>query len=168
MKTQLITLRMVREKSVQYEKPVTCGEESYKVISPFYKDLPHESFYVMGTDTKNKITMIQEVARGSTDRCAFSPSDAMRALLLSNSTGAIFSHNHPSGDPTPSQDDKNLTQRLKVSCALLGIRFLDHLVIGDGKFYSFAINDFKIMEEKGPCIICGDYDGSHSEECMNL
>lgn len=61
----------------------------------------------------------------------------MKSAILSNSNSMIFLHNHPSGDPTPSDEDKTITQRLKEAGELLGIRVLDHIVVGSEKYYSF-------------------------------
>ena len=60
-----------------------------------------------------------------------------KAALLANAAAIIVSHNHPSGDPTPSADDVDLTRRLAAAGELLGISLLDHIVIGDGRYYSF-------------------------------
>lgn len=60
----------------------------------------------------------------------------MKGAILANSCSLICVHNHPSGDPTPSIEDKNITERLKEAGDILGIRVLDHVIIGDGKYHS--------------------------------
>jgi DNA repair protein RadC len=101
------------------------------------EDLAQEAFFVIGLNTRNHVTVISQVAMGCVDGVAFNPADVAKVLLLSNSTGAICSHNHPSGQVTPSPEDRALTQRLREIMQLLGIRMVDHLIVGENRFFSF-------------------------------
>lgn len=132
------SLRLVRERNVQYEQRITSAQIAFEVLRPFLEDLAQEAFFVIGLDTKNRINVIHEIAIGSAGYVAFNPSDVAKVLLLANATGCIVAHNHPSGSPEPSPEDRALTKRLKELMALLGIRFLDHIIVGEGRYYSFA------------------------------
>ena len=77
-----------------------------------------------------------EIARGGLDMCNLSQNQIFKTVLLSNSNKFILVHNHPTGDPTPSRTDIETTKRILNSCEILGIEFLDHLVIGDSEYQS--------------------------------
>jgi len=132
------SLRLVREATVEYGEPVKSAAIAFSILRPLMEDLAQEAFFVMGLNTRNRITVLHQVAMGSADGVSFNPADVAKVLLLSHSTGCIVCHNHPSFDPSPSPEDRALTQRIREITALLGIRFLDHIVIGGDRFYSFA------------------------------
>jgi DNA repair protein RadC len=83
-------------------------------------------------DRKNRVIGINTVAIGSLTASVVHPREVMKPAILSNAAAIILCHNHPSGDPQPSQEDRVLTQRLVEAGKLLGISVLDHLIIGDG------------------------------------
>jgi len=101
------------------------------------EDEPSEVFAIVCLNTKLRVLAYHEVSRGSLDSSLAHPREVFRAAILANAAGIILVHNHPSGDPTPSPDDVGLTQRLRAAGTVLGIDVLDHLVIGDGQYYSF-------------------------------
>ena len=129
--------RLVRERTVQYGEPITSAAIAYSVLRPLMEDLAQEAFFVIGLNTKNRVTVISQIAMGCADGVAFQPADVAKVLLLSASTGCIVSHNHPSGFCDPSPEDRALTQRIRDIMQLLGIRFLDHLIVGENRFFSF-------------------------------
>ncbi|WP_179395248.1 RadC family protein [Lacticaseibacillus absianus] len=90
------------------------------------------------TDVKNAVIAERVVARGGLDRAMADPRVVYREALLVNAAKLILVHNHPSGDPTPSPADRELTQRFVAAGAVVGIPLLDHLVVGGASFYSFA------------------------------
>jgi DNA repair protein RadC len=96
-----------------------------------------ESLIVFALDAKNKLVGFHEVARGSTTACPVLPADVFRYPLIAGAVGIILSHSHPSGDVTPSQEDRVVTRRIVEASALLGLRMLDHLIVSDERHYSF-------------------------------
>ena len=96
-----------------------------------------ESLIVFALDGKNKLVGFHEVARGSTTACPVLPADVFRYPLIAGAVSFILAHNHPSGDVTPSHEDRVITQRIVEASALLGLRMLDHLIVSDECFYSF-------------------------------
>jgi DNA repair protein RadC len=78
-----------------------------------------------------------EVSRGTLDSTLVHPREVFKAALLSNSAAIVVCHNHPSGDPTPTTDDIDVTRRLVATGELLGIPVLDHIVVGEDRYYSF-------------------------------
>jgi DNA repair protein RadC len=77
------------------------------------------------------------VARGSIDNVYVAPRDIFKTAILSNAAMFVVAHNHPSGDPTPSQDDVAITRAIAAGAQLMSVPILDHIVIGDGRYYSF-------------------------------
>lgn len=95
-----------------------------------------ERFLVVSVDAKNRPQAVREVARGGRMTCQVDPSEVFRVLVANSASGAVFLHNHPSGDPAPSAEDVALTERLVAAGQLLQIRILDHLVVGRGRYRS--------------------------------
>lgn len=96
-----------------------------------------ERFVVLGLSAKNQPVGWSCIGKGSLTTCPVSPSDVYRFLLMVGAVGCILLHNHPSGDPTPSADDVALTDRLRKAGDLVGVRVLDHIIIGRGRHFSF-------------------------------
>lgn len=103
--------------------------------------LRHEASEVFGClflDTKHRPLAFEILFRGTIDRASIYPREVVRRALLHNAAALILCHNHPSGSCEPSQDDVHLTQVLKRSLALIDIRVLDHVIVGDGEPFSMV------------------------------
>lgn len=96
-----------------------------------------EHFRVLLLDTKNKVLGIEDISVGSLNSSLIHPREVFRPAIRKACASVILIHNHPSGDPTPSREDVEVTKRLVEAGRLMGIEVLDHLVIGDGRFVSF-------------------------------
>jgi DNA repair protein RadC len=99
--------------------------------------LDQECFYVLTLNQKNQLIKMHLISKGTVNEASVHPRDVFRVAILDNSAGIILSHNHPSGDANPSSSDFAYTKRLKECAEILGIRIIDHIIIGDGEFYSF-------------------------------
>jgi DNA repair protein RadC len=97
---------------------------------------PVEHFVVICVDAKNRARAEREIARGGRTTCQVDPAEVFRLLVTESASGAIFVHNHPSGDPEPSRQDLELTERLVAAGSLLDIRILDHVIVGSGRYTS--------------------------------
>ncbi|RLB43696.1 MAG: hypothetical protein DRH30_02775 [Deltaproteobacteria bacterium] len=97
---------------------------------------PIERFFVISVDAKNRVRAEREIARGGRTTCQVDPAEVFRLLVTESASGAIFVHNHPSGDPEPSPQDLELTDRLVSAGSLLDIRILDHVIVGSGRYTS--------------------------------
>lgn len=102
------------------------------------RDLEHEVFCALFLDTQHRVLVFEELARGTLDGAAVYPREVAKRALRHNAAAVIFAHNHPSGVAEPSAADRALTARLKQALALLDVRVLDHMVIGDGDPVSFS------------------------------
>ena len=115
----------------------TAGEV-YRYLAPRLALLRHEVFHVLSFNTRNVLVGDARVAEGTTDACTVDPREVFRAALEARATALIFAHNHPSGDPEPSEADLALTRELQAGARIFHLRVLDHLVVGAGRYVSLA------------------------------
>ena len=121
-----------------------CGDalknpaETRRYLTARLRDYPHEVFACLFLDTRNRIICYEELFRGSIDGASVHPREVVRRALQHNAAAVILAHNHPSGVAEPSDADRRITTRLQDALALLDIRVLDHVVIGDQLATSFA------------------------------
>ena len=108
------------------------------LLRPLFDGLDREHFLICGLDAKHALIGINVVSIGSLSLAIVHPREVFKPMILMNAAACLCAHNHPSGDITPSQEDLVLTKRLREVAELLGIPLLDHLVLGDGRYYSFA------------------------------
>lgn len=101
--------------------------------------LAEETTFLMCLNTKNEVVAYSEIAKGGIDQCPIDIKTIFKTVLLSNANKFILIHNHPSGDSTPSQADKNITERIKQASDIMNIEFLDHIVIAKDTFTSCMI-----------------------------
>ncbi len=101
-------------------------------------DEPGEVFWLLCLNTRHRITTLVEVTRGILDASLIHPREVYRTALLASAAGIIVVHNHPSGDPTPSTEDRAVTRQLAEAGRTVGVPLLDHVVIGDDGFRSIC------------------------------
>ena len=101
-------------------------------------EMPVETFVVLHLNTKNLLVGMTTCSIGSMDATLVNPRDVFRTAIANLTAGLVFIHNHPSGDPDPSQEDIQIAQRLCAAGQIIGIRCLDHIIIGQGSYFSFA------------------------------
>ena len=97
-----------------------------------------EEFHVVLLDVRGRLLRTVQVAEGSLTQCPVSPRDALRPAIREGAHGVIFVHNHPSGDPAPSPEDFDLTERLRAASELVGVLARDHVIVASGGWYSFV------------------------------
>jgi DNA repair protein RadC len=97
-----------------------------------------ETFHVVLLDVRGRLLRAVQVAEGSLSQCPVSPRDALRPAVREGAHGLVFCHNHPSGDPSPSPDDVDLTERLRAAAELVGVLARDHVIVAAGGYYSFV------------------------------
>jgi DNA repair protein RadC len=97
-----------------------------------------EQFHLVCLDTRGRLIKSILIAEGSLTQCPVSPREVFRHALRLNAHGAVFVHNHPSGDASPSADDVSLTERLRAASELVGVCARDHVIIASGGYYSFV------------------------------
>ena len=130
-RVSIVTLKMVRESSVLYQnRRIDSPRDAVDLLEPFLANEDREKFMVLCLDTKNQPTTIHTISIGSLNSSLVHPRELFKVAILGNSNAVVLSHNHPSGDPTPSREDIEVTNRLQEAGKILGIEVLDHVIIG--------------------------------------
>ncbi|XHR26951.1 MAG: DNA repair protein RadC [Chthoniobacteraceae bacterium] len=121
--------RLARETFNRGEK-LTRPELIYEFLGPEMRTLARESFRVVLLDTQYRLLRVEEISLGTLDQSPAHPREVFRPAIIHSAYAMILVHNHPSGDPRPSESDRRLTFRLKEAAALLQISLFDHVIIG--------------------------------------
>lgn len=119
---------------------ITSSADLFRHYYPLLRDLRREVFKIVLLDAKHAIVREATVSEGSLTVSIVHPREVFNLAVRESAAAVIFVHNHPSGDPSPSEEDRVLTARLVAAGELLGIQVLDHLIVGDGRYTSFADN----------------------------
>jgi len=117
---------------------IRVSADVFAFYGPRLGHLTHEVFHTMCLDTKHRLVRDERVVEGGLTSCSVLPREALAPALRSASAAVVFVHNHPSGDPAPSSEDLTLTARLKQAGVVLGIKVLDHIIIGEGRYVSLV------------------------------
>jgi DNA repair protein RadC len=110
--------------------------EIYRYLAPQLSSLRKEVFHVLSMNSRNVLLNDSKVAEGTMNACPVDPREVFSAAIGARATAIVLAHNHPSGDPEPSEMDLSLSAQLAEGGRILGIRVLDHIVVGDGGFVS--------------------------------
>lgn len=125
------------EEAVKQDK-ISSSKSVFEVMQPILGELPHEEFWILYLNNSNKIITKQQQSKGGITGTLVDVRLVLKTALEVGATALILVHNHPSGTLKPSQADKNLTQKLKSAALSLDINVLDHLIITEKSYFSFA------------------------------
>ena len=136
---QRYDIRLVRDGRLTLEDTpiIRRPEDTLPILAAELSELAYERFIALALSTKNHVIAVLPVSNGSLNASIVHPRELFQRAILSNCASLILAHNHPSGDPNPSPEDIQLTQRLINAGQLLDIMILDHVVLGYGKYVSF-------------------------------
>ena len=133
-------VRLVRE-------PGTASRVAVKIRGPGdvqrllrerVQQLDQEAFYIVALDSQSQVRAVHEVSRGILNSSLVHPREVFRAAILAGAAGIILVHNHPSGDPTPSADDRAVTRQMVDAGRLLDVPVYDHVILAGERYVSFA------------------------------
>lgn len=116
----------------------TSASEVFEHLDCEFRDVHKEYFMALLLDGKNRIIQRARISEGSLNQSIVHPREVFNVAVRASAAAMILLHNHPTGDPTPSPEDLEVTRRLREAGDLMGIKVLDHIIIGEGTFYSFA------------------------------
>ena len=141
-RVDVVSIKVVKDYSIQYSpRKVSNPQDAYKLFERFLLDIDREKFLVACFNTKNEPVNISIVSVGTLNSSLVHPREVMKTAILSNSNSIMIAHNHPSGSLEPSTEDKRITYRLIKACKILGIKLLDHIIIGSNdSYFSFKEN----------------------------
>ena len=129
--------RLAREGPVERAR-IRGPRDVYELCGPTMRDRRQEEFRVLFLNTQNAVLREHVVSRGILDASVVHPREVFRLAIAENAASVLLVHNHPSGDPTPSQEDRDVTRQLTDAGKVLGIPVLDHIVVGDARYVSFV------------------------------
>jgi len=140
---QILSIKLVREGSMLFKtRRISSTSEAAGIGRQFLEELDREQVIVCCLDIKNQPTSVNVVSVGTLNTSLIHPREVFKTAILTNAASIMIFHNHPSGDPEPSNEDLSITQRIKEAGVLMGIELLDHIVIGtEGRYCS--------LKEKG-------------------
>ena len=139
--------RLAQQQAAEPGRRITDSLSVYQHCEPMLRDHKKESFLVLLLDTRNRVVREVTVSEGSLTASIVHPREVFNEAVRDSAAAVVCVHNHPSGDPTPSPQDREVTRRLVATGKLLGIHVLDHIVVGNGTYYSFA-DEGQIPPEK--------------------
>jgi DNA repair protein RadC len=142
---RIATLRLVREGGftapVGYPEagtPVRSPLDVFQLMQPFADREVGESFWILALDAQHRVNAPTVITRGILNASLVHPREVFLAAILAGAVAVVLVHNHPSGDPTPSPDDRAVTEQLVAAGRLLDIPVHDHVIVGRGRYASFA------------------------------
>jgi len=121
------------------------SREVFDYLYHSMRDLKKEIFKVMFLDSQNRVVVIEDLFEGTLNASAIYPREIIQGAVKHNAAALIFVHNHPAGNPQPSDNDKRITQDLVFAGNIMQLKVLDHIIIGDNRYFSFA--DAGLIEE---------------------
>lgn len=119
---------------------IKSSKDAYLAMRPFYEDLNHEEFHVLILSRSNKILSIDLISKGGLSATVADGKVIFRKALEKGASGIILAHNHPSGNARPSDADMDLTKKMKSFGAYIELPVLDHIIVAENAYYSFADN----------------------------
>jgi DNA repair protein RadC len=132
-----LSKRVNQSKNLKKIIRIESAQDVFNYFVDELKDKKKEHFYVLSLDSKNQIITHSLISIGSLDASLIHPREIFKEAIKNSAASIVLVHNHPSGDPTPSEQDNEVTQLLINSGDMLDIKVIDHIIIGKNKFYSF-------------------------------
>ncbi len=133
------TMSLVKEGFIKcQEKSIDNPDNAKQMVQSYLGGKDREHFIVILVNIKNEICGVHTVAIGSLNSAIVHPREVYKAAVVANAAGIIVAHNHPSGDVRPSENDKEMTKRLVKAGKIMGIEFLDHLIVANDQDHYFS------------------------------
>jgi DNA repair protein RadC len=132
--------RRRREEEVKEKKKIGSSKDVFEIFQTNMADSPFEEFWILLVNRANKIIGKHQISQGGVSGTVADPKRIFQLALENLASGIILCHNHPSGNIQPSQQDIKLTRKINDAAKLLDINLLDHIILGDENYYSFADN----------------------------
>lgn len=137
----LVSIRLKKDRTIKSGRIISTPEAAVEFIHEELANYDREAIVVLNLDVKGRPINASITSLGTLNCSMSHPREIFKTSILSNAASIILMHNHPSGDCTPSQEDIDMTERMYVCGQILGIEVLDHIVLGEERFFSFRKND---------------------------
>lgn len=149
-KLNVVRIKLIDDTPLFGNELIQSADDAIFLMQRELQNCDRETFCALHLNAKGKPLSMSVVSVGSLNSTLVHPREVFKASILSNAAAVIFMHNHPSGDLTPSEDDKRTTKQLEKAGKILGIRVVDHIIVGENKenYYSFHANDILNPDEE--------------------
>lgn len=124
--------------SAMKKSQIGSSVDAYDLLHPRMRDLTQEAFWIILLDRRSKVIALEEIHVGGMSAMVVDPKIIFQKALERKASALILSHNHPSGTPSPSMEDIRLTEKIIAAGNFIDIKILDHIIIGEGTYFSFA------------------------------
>lgn len=131
-------LELSKRRKTEERTVISSSELAFNCLKPYLYDKDVEEFWVILLNRANKVLKLERISLGGVSGTVVDPKVLFRTALQNYASGIILAHNHPSGNLSPSAEDRNITQKIKNGAKLLDINLLDHLIVCNEKYFSFA------------------------------
>lgn len=138
-----VNIRMVPDAPMYSQTAISGPEDAVYMVADLLKDMDRECVCVINVNAANRPINVNVVSIGAVNYAVCHPADIFKAAVLSNATGMLLVHNHPSGNVNPSKDDIKVTDRMTKASEIMGINLLDHVIVDLAltKYYSIKANE---------------------------
>ena len=130
--------RRRNESEVIFKNKISKSQDSFEIFHSLMGDLPYEEFWLLLLNRANRVIKKVKISEGGISGTVVDPKKIFQICLEQHATSILLGHNHPSGAVTPSEADNKITKKIKDCGLLLDVAVLDHIIVGDDRFYSFA------------------------------
>jgi len=130
--------RRRNESEVIFKNKISKSQDAFEIFHSLMGDLPYEEFWLLLLNRANRVVRKVKISEGGISGTVVDPKKIFQICLEQHATSIILGHNHPSGAVTPSEADNKITKKIKDCGLLLDVAVLDHIIVGDDRFYSFA------------------------------
>ncbi|MGV8152039.1 MAG: RadC family protein [Candidatus Nanoarchaeia archaeon] len=140
---QILAIAEITKRINQAKNPlkrISCAQDVFNYFHNKLKDEKQENFFVLMLDTKNNIIAEQLISKGILDASIIHPREVFKPAIKNSASKIILIHNHPSGDPTPSSEDIDITEKLMQTGEDIGITVIDQIIIGNGRYWAWKEN----------------------------
>ncbi|WP_328793781.1 RadC family protein [Heliomicrobium undosum] len=128
--------RRIASTAPESRPAIRSPEDASRLVMEDMRFLDREVFRAIALNTKNQVLSIEDISVGSLSSSIVHPRELFKVLIRKSAAAVVLIHNHPSGDPTPSREDREITRRIVEAGRILGIEILDHVIIGDNRYSS--------------------------------
>ncbi|NQU78626.1 DNA repair protein RadC [Candidatus Woesearchaeota archaeon] len=134
----LASFELSKRSKISQNKEINCSKDVFAIYHSRLSELDREIFMVLHLDTRNQLINDEIISIGTLNEAIIHPREVFKSAIKQSANSVILVHNHPSGDPSPSPEDEEITRIIREAGDLLKIKVLDHIIIGKNKFYSFT------------------------------
>ena len=149
-KLNVVRIKLIDDTPIFGNELIQSADDAIFLMQKELRNCDRETFCALHLNAKGKPLSMSVVSIGELNSTLVHPREVFKASILSNASAVIFMHNHPSGELTPSEEDKKATKRLEMAGQILGIPVVDHIIVGENKenYYSFHANDILNPDEE--------------------